>query len=534
MKTITTTLLFALHFTVAFSQSKIVASDRMGNNYFGESTAVFGNYLITGASFHTKDASGGNTLAQAGAAYIYENDGGGNWIEKQKVVASDRNVQDWFGFSVAIQNNIALVGTILSDTDENGANPLTDSGATYVFERDASGNWNQVQKLVASDRQGDEHFGYHIAMHGNFAVISARNSFCANLGGGSDINAGAAYVFERLSDGTWVERQKLMSSDREEGDNFGVSVGIYNNIIVIGAYWEAEDETGNNSLYEAGSAYIFEYNPTLNEWEETQKIVASDRRSGDSFGGTLYINEFGIFISSSESDYDETGVNYLKSAGAVYVFEKNTTTGTWEETQKLVASDRGEMAWFGYALSSNQEYLYIGASLEDKNEVSEDSLEYAGAVYIFKKDGSNSWQQIKKIVAPDRSAGDEFGYSLGAYNDNIVVGAPYQDKDANNQNNVTNAGAAYVYNISELLSTRDVSTTLNMTVYPNPNNGNFNLELGKRINGSLTITDVLGKVRHTETFISDNLNINLGLPKGIYFANVRTDEGSSAVKFVVE
>ena len=87
---------------------KIVASDRGASDHFGNSVSISGDYAIVGSPDEDEDASGGNTLSNAGSAYIFKRDGT-SWVQQQKIVASDRGVNDYFGWSVSISGDYAIV-----------------------------------------------------------------------------------------------------------------------------------------------------------------------------------------------------------------------------------------------------------------------------------------------------------------------------------------------------------------------------------------------------------------------------------------
>ncbi|MBN4065968.1 FG-GAP repeat protein, partial [Candidatus Amoebophilus asiaticus] len=152
---------------------KITASDRGVADYFGISLCISGDYAIVGAFWEDEDTSGANTIGNAGSAYIFERDGTGNWNQVQKIVASDRASWDQFGHRVSISGNYAMVGANLEDEDASGADSLGQAGSAYIFERDGSGNWNQVQKITASDREANDRFGYSVSISGNYASVGA-------------------------------------------------------------------------------------------------------------------------------------------------------------------------------------------------------------------------------------------------------------------------------------------------------------------------------------------------------------------------
>ncbi|MBN4065973.1 T9SS type A sorting domain-containing protein, partial [Candidatus Amoebophilus asiaticus] len=107
-----------------------------------------GNYVIVGAYYEDEDTSGANTMARAGSAYIFERDGTGNWSQVQKITASDRAGDDQFGLSVSISDYYAIVGAFREDHDTSGINFLSASGAAYIFESCAT---TSAQSITACD-----------------------------------------------------------------------------------------------------------------------------------------------------------------------------------------------------------------------------------------------------------------------------------------------------------------------------------------------------------------------------------------------
>ena len=105
------------------------------------------------------------------------------WTQTQKLTASDAQVGDKFGFSVAISGDVAVVGAFTEDSSGS------DAGAAYLFES-SGGVWTQVAQLTASDAQSGDRFGVSVAVSGGVAVVGA---WLENSGGS---NAGAAYIFK--------------------------------------------------------------------------------------------------------------------------------------------------------------------------------------------------------------------------------------------------------------------------------------------------------------------------------------------------
>jgi hypothetical protein len=277
--------------------AKLTASDAQNSDYFGNSVAISGDYVVVGA--YAEDGVG----FSRGAAYIYERNYGGqdNWGELAKLTASDAQDWDYFGISVAISGDYVVVGA----RHEDG--PGTDRGAAYIYERNYGGqdNWGELAKLTASDAQNVDYFGISVAISGDYVVVGAHGEDGAGLG------RGAAYIYERNYGGqdNWGEVMKLTASDAENGDRFGISVAIRGDYVVVGAHYEGG--AGINR----GAAYIYERNyGGPDNWGEVMKLTASDAQDNDRFGNSVAISGDYVVVGA----YNEDGVG--TDRGAVYIF----------------------------------------------------------------------------------------------------------------------------------------------------------------------------------------------------------------------
>ena len=335
-------------------QAKIVASDAESNDQFGTSVSISGdgNTVIVGAWWEDTGAS------NAGAAYIFVRSGT-SWSQTQKIQASDKEIQDFFGISVSISSdgNTALVGAAYEDTV--GA----EAGAVYIFTR--SGElWSQQAKIQASDAATSDSFGKSVSISsdGNTALVGAYGHDT----GGAD--AGSAYIFTR-SGSTWSQQAKIQASDAAASDLFGISVSISSagNTALVGAY--GQDTGGSN----AGSAYIFTRSGST--WSQQAKIQASDAEASDSFGKSVSISSDGntVLVGAQGEDTNAT------DAGAAYVFTRSGST--WSQTQKVQASDPSA-ANFGLSvsISSGGTTALVGAPYDSTTAAN------FGAAYMFSID----------------------------------------------------------------------------------------------------------------------------------------------------
>jgi hypothetical protein len=441
-------------------QQKLVATgtnSRIMLDTFGRGLAITGDTIVVGSSQQDFDANGGNSVDSAGAAYVFVRSAG-VWSQQQKLVATGTNARvasDLFGNSVAISGETIVVGANQQDFDANGNNSVSSAGAAYVYVRSA-GVWTQQQKLVATGTNARvlSHFGNNVDISGETIVVGANwHSFDAS-GNNSVSTAGAAYVFVR-SAGVWSQQQKLVATGtnaRVTTDFFGQNVSISGETIVIGAYWQDFDATGANSLTDAGAAYVFVR--SVGVWSQQQKLVATGtnaRVASDQFGSVVAISGETIVVGARLQDYDVNGANISAEAGAAYTFLRSAST--WSQEQKIVdeivPASRMDLVNGRYSssisISEDGNTLVVGASGDDTDANGLNYLSAAGAVYVYIK-SAGAWTFQQKLVATGTNArGGWFGHSVAISGETIVVGAVNHTFDANGDNSLTGAGAAFVF-----------------------------------------------------------------------------------------
>ncbi|OJW71238.1 FG-GAP repeat protein [Spirosoma sp. 48-14] len=374
---------------------KLVASDRVSNSYFGYSVAISGNTIVVGASQNSQDAAGLNMLLASGAAYVFSQNQGGtdNWGEVKKLVASDRSILALFGTSVGISGSTIVVGAMWDSRDASGGNSLTNAGSAYVFSQDQGGtnNWGQVKKLVASDRGTNSYFGFSVTINGNIIGVGAYGESKDASGENTLTLAGSVYLFSQNQGGAdnWGQVKKLVANDRVASSWFGNSVAINGSTLVVGASQNSQDAAGGNTLTNAGSAYVFSQNQGgTDNWGQVKKIVASDRAANDNFGNSVSISGNTIVVGAVAGSGDASGGNTLPNAGTAYVFSQNQGgSDNWGQVQKLVASDRGTGDKFGQSVGISGGQIVVGASLDDEDAAGANSLSNTGSAYFFASSG---------------------------------------------------------------------------------------------------------------------------------------------------
>jgi len=365
-----------------YIKNKLIASDGEASDEFGWSVSISGDYAIVGAL---------NDELFTGSVYIYKYDGI-DWIEEEKLTAPDGEIYDFFGHSVSIDGDYAIVGALQID----------DKGAAYIFKRGSI--WEYEATLTASDGEVGDYFGHSVSIDGDHAIVGARFA---------DNDKGAAYIFKR-SGSTWIEDVKLQASDGEVGDYFGHSVSISLDYAIVGADWNDNKK---------GSVYVFKNDDTT--WSEEVNLQASDVESDDFFGGSISIKKDYIIIGATGDD--DNG----NSAGCAYIFKYSDNI--WNEEAKLLASDGASSEYFGCSVSISGFYSIIGSYRDDENG------QVSGSAYIFKCHGS-TWIEDSKIYAFDGAISDKYGFSVSIDEKHAIAGANW-----NKNSNGYNAGAAYIY-----------------------------------------------------------------------------------------
>jgi FG-GAP repeat len=322
--------------------------------------------------------------------------------EVKKITASDGAAEDNFGVATSMSGDFLLVGSFQDDSN---------TGSAYIFSRNQGGtnNWGQVKKLTADDGAENDTFGSAVSIDGDYAVVSAP---------GANENQGAVYIFYRQQGGNnnWGQLKKLTASDGEAGDLFGISVSLYFDTLVVGAYHDDSDQ---------GSAYVFEQDEGgLDNWGEKKKIAADDGAANDHFGFSV------------SAGFDEVVVGAYgneSTPGAAYIFLRDLDgVENWGQENKFTASDGANDDLFGIDVSFDGDTVVVGASGDDSA---------TGSAYVYLRDqgGSGNWGQKKKLIASDGQADDQFGLSVSLRGDILVVGTPNDDVSFSDQ------GSAYIF-----------------------------------------------------------------------------------------
>ena len=259
------------------------------NAEFGNSIAVEGNTMVVGA--WSADLQSSPRLA-AGRVYVFD---GGALLTIIDNPSPGPELRDNFGFKVDIEDGVIAVGA--QRDDPNG---LTNAGSVYLY----STNGNLLRTVAPPTLQPDDRFGWDLAMEGNTLVVGARTT---NFGGVED--SGAAYIFS--TDGTLLST--LAKPNPIGGEQFGISVAIQCNTVVVGAW---QDLPGG--IQSAGGAYIFRTDGTL-----VSNFTRPDPQQGDAVGQSVAIDSETIVVSAGLADFGD-----VIDVGGVYLIPDSDTTSS--------------------------------------------------------------------------------------------------------------------------------------------------------------------------------------------------------------
>jgi hypothetical protein len=306
---------------------QLTASDAESNDGFGAAIGVDGNTL----------AVGGN-----GAVYLFTKQGD-NWSETSRLTGSDATEDDGFGSSLALSGDRLLVGARFQGQRR---------GAVYVFQRGASGNWTEVQKLSPEALRAADNFGAAVAIEGDLALVGAPLH---------NLQAGAVFGF-RLEGETWLEAGTLDSEGIERGERFGSALAMRGGWAVVGA-----PRHGN----QIGAAFGYAYDPEGGSWTREGKLVPYDGQRRDGFGAAVAFTEAEVWVGAPTA---------RGFRGAAYVFQ---ITGDEITSVRKLGVGRGQRGdAFASALAVGDGVALIGVSGADFG---------IGTARIFQRDGAGDW-----------------------------------------------------------------------------------------------------------------------------------------------
>jgi hypothetical protein len=374
---------------LAVQQAQLTAGDGAIGDHFGYSVALAGNTALVGAPVDDVGAA-----LNQGSAYVFTRSGA-SWSQQARLTAGDGAASDFFGTSVALAGDTALVGAYLDDV---GA--ALNQGSAYVFTRSGT-SWTQQARLTAGDGGAGDHFGYSVALAGDTALVGAYAD-----GVGAAVNQGSAYVFTR-SGANWSQQAQLTAGDGAASDLFAYSVALAGDTALVGA---PADDVG--TALNQGSAYVFTRSGT--NWSRQGQLTAGDGAANDQFACAVALTGDTALVGAY---LDAVGA--ALSQGSAYVFTRSGAS--WSQQAQLTAGDGATGDDFGYSVALAGDTALVGAYLDDVGAALNQ-----GSAYVFTRSGT-SWTQQAHLTAGDGSANDSFGYFVALVGDTALLGAYADD-----------------------------------------------------------------------------------------------------------
>ncbi len=354
------------------------------NFEFATSVNLSGNRAVVNAYSHT----------HAGAVYIFEFDGE-NWVETVELTSPEGVTNDKFGYSVSLSGDRMVVSAPIANIGESYNEELV--GVAYIFEFDGN-NWIETAKLVPSNGYRLDNFGYTVVLDGDRVLVGSIDKDALD-----QEYSGAVYVFE-FKENTWIETAELTGFDTNKWDKFGSSISLEADLALIGS-------PGGTA------AYLFQY---INDnWIQKTKLVDTYGIESLFFGSSVALNGDQISITTTSS---------LGKPSYVHVFEQNNDQ--WTQTLTL----ESDFYYFGKSLEFHNGELFIGSP-----DYSHNGTSGTGVVHVYKKLGMD-WLKSADIVASDSAAFDRFGYEVSLSGNRALVGA-YGD----NEGDDGNSGSVYFF-----------------------------------------------------------------------------------------
>lgn len=374
------------------------------------------------------------------------------------VKAYNTEAGDAFGISLAVTNEILVVGAHWEDSNTTGINTLPnddgnadDSGAVYAYVN-YGGTWILDAYLKASNTAEFDYFGSKVALSGNTLAVSAPNE------DGIANNSGAVYIFVRSADGFWSQQAYIKASNAAANDNFGDHIDLDGDTLVVGAPNQSSDASNS------GAVYVFTRD-TAGNWTQQAYLKASNPQANAAFSNVAISGDT-LAVGAPGENSDSTGIDSTpntngSAVGAVYIFERDGNN-TWAQQAYIKPGFSQNNLAFGI-VDIDENTLVVGATGDTSESYGVDAGynptitgSASGSAFVFVRENGN-WSQQAYIKAPQsgtNNTSEYFGLSVAIDGDAMVIGAPGERSSsvginpATSDDTLTWAGAAYLYHRS--------------------------------------------------------------------------------------
>jgi hypothetical protein len=482
------------------------------------------------------------------------------------LVAGMRNSGDHFGWDVKINNGFIIAGTEHDDHDENESNPLHEAGSAYIFQVDGTGTFNQIQKIVSSDRDSLDVFGYAIDIYGVNSITGAFQHDWNLTQTDSMQEAGAAYIWSSTNCSPIVNNQSAIICNGQSytvGSSIYTTSGTYNdyftaasgcdsivitNLTVNPTYdttvyvsiCDGDSYTVGSSTYTTGGTYV-DVLSTINTCDSNVTTVLT-------INPTYNINQSvaicaGDSYTVGTSTYSSTGIytdSFTTMDGCDSIIVTDLTVNSIIDSTQNITICSGDSYTIG-----NSTYTTQGNYTDTLTSINGcDSIVYTNLTVVSQVDVSTTLLGSSAVANQN---GATYHWLDCSANFQLINGATLQEFYPANYNLwngnyacIVTLGSCSdttecVYIYVESVEEQNLSNLVN--IYPNPNTGQFfiKLDLNKE-NYSVKIMDVTGQIIYSKTELSKSkLVVDLNtIANGLYFVEVKTSEGKTTKKILIQ
>jgi outer membrane protein assembly factor BamB len=298
-----------------------------------------------------------------------------------RLPAPDSTAGNYFGDAAAIDGGVTVVGA--SGEPTCGIN----SGAAFVYEVDEIGDWNQTAHLVPDDCREETFFGKAVAISGNRILVASYIPFFSGQ------KSNSVYVFDKnLETGSWEQTSKITHSPNGDEGPFAASISLDHDRILI-------TTSGDTSTGEYGGvAYV--YDLVDGKWIESARLTGSLGTRAGIFGTSSALEGDRVIVSAS---------TYMEGrAGAVYVYDRDTVTGSWIETSVLL----GILDFF-ISVDISGDRILVGESKAGRGG--------RGRARIFEPDEEGKWRASASLIPKSKKSQGDFGSIVSLQDDTALV-----------------------------------------------------------------------------------------------------------------
>ena len=506
---------------------------------FGYQVDIEGDLMVvTDASARQKD-SNNVPLDRSGFAYIYKLDNSGNWVHFQNLGVKYPHEKSFFGMSAQLYRDIIIIGAPYEAYDTLGLNPVFQSGAVYIFKKDLiSGKFDLFQKIIAPDRNAQVHFGSSVKIEYNTLVIGSPTNHTDTNGMNHIYQTGAVYVYTPDLDGKWRFKQKITAKNRQQHGFFGNALSLDAGRLAIAALKEDYYNSQGIRTPRAGAVHILHQNSS-GKWVEDQVISARKPTTDSEFGFSVVLNYEFLIVGSREDYLDEDDLNPMQGAGSVTIFREDTTSNdTFEFIRKVTAPKRFAHGRFGGMCVLHGEDGAIGAPGNFDvsvytyslicNTNPDTTINKKGFNELFAKNPAMYYQWLK-------CNGTEYTKIEGANERSFSpVKAGEYAVILKNNGCIDTSGCHKISTITPPgINEKQSSEYFNL--YPNPFKNGINIESTLSENVDVLLQNYLGQtLMNSSLDLSNSRFLEFNVPPGMYVLIIRSSDKQYSFKLIKE